>query len=147
MNSRAGHGTPVGISWCRGKKRDRINSFDLLAKFYWCSPGHSWHSGLQMQWSNDLSSGTSQSWIFSRAIPKPFVPQSRNCHSSGARHCIWPCWTSCVSHGPASQAVKVHLDVTNSLKLISCTAQLGVICRLAEVAVSPITCVIDEDVE
>lgn len=52
-----------------------------------------------------------------------------------------------VSHGPASQAVKVHLDVTNSLKRISCTAQLGVICRLAEVAVSPITCVIDEDVE
>lgn len=35
----------------------------------------------------------------------------------------------------------------SALKSINCTAELGVICKFAEGTVSPITCVIDEDVE
>ena len=49
--------------------------------------------------------------------------------------------------GPLLQDVQDPLDVFPSLLCIHCTAQLGVIRRLAEGALNAIVCVIDEDVE
>ena len=47
--------------------------------------------------------------------------------------------------GPPLKPVKVPLDGIPSLWHINCTAQLGVVCRLAEGALSPTVRVIDEE--
>ena len=49
--------------------------------------------------------------------------------------------------GPLLQPVQVPLDGFPSLQCIDCTAQLGVIRKLAEVVLDAIVCVTDEDVE
>ncbi|XP_047908873.2 multivesicular body subunit 12B isoform X1 [Anser cygnoides] len=49
--------------------------------------------------------------------------------------------------GPLLQPARVPLDAIASLCCIDCTAQLGVICGLAEGALDSVVCVIDKDVE
>ena len=49
--------------------------------------------------------------------------------------------------GPLLQPVQVPLDGFPSLQCIDCTAQLGVIHKLAKGTVDAIISVIDEDVE
>ena len=49
--------------------------------------------------------------------------------------------------GPLLQPVQVPLDGLPSFQRIDCTAQLGVICKLAEGALDAIICVIDQDAE
>ncbi|KAK4820325.1 hypothetical protein QYF61_023558 [Mycteria americana] len=52
-----------------------------------------------------------------------------------------------VHTGPLLQLVQVPLDGIPSFWRVSCTTQLGVICKLAEGALNPPVCVIDEDIE
>jgi len=47
--------------------------------------------------------------------------------------------------GPLLQLVQVPLDGIPSLRHVNHTTQLGVICKLAEGALDPAVCVIDED--
>jgi len=49
--------------------------------------------------------------------------------------------------GPLLPPVQVSLDAFLSFQYINCTTQLGVVCKLAEGALSAIICVADEDVE
>ena len=49
--------------------------------------------------------------------------------------------------GSLLQPVQVPLDGFSSLQCIDCTAQLGVVCKLAESALDASVCVTDEDVE
>jgi len=48
---------------------------------------------------------------------------------------------------PLLQPVQVPLDGFPSLQCIDCTAQLRIVCKLAEGALHAIICVIDKDVE
>ncbi|KAK4811170.1 hypothetical protein QYF61_019801 [Mycteria americana] len=52
-----------------------------------------------------------------------------------------------VPMGPLLKPVQVPLDGIPSLKRITCTTQLGVICKLAEGALSPTVYVVDEDIK
>ena len=49
--------------------------------------------------------------------------------------------------GPLLQPVQIPLDGFPSFQCIDCTAQLGVVCKLAEGALDAIICVTDDDVE
>jgi len=48
---------------------------------------------------------------------------------------------------PLFKPVKVPLDGNAFLQQISCTTQLGVICKLAEGALETTVCVTDEDIK
>ncbi|KAK4827094.1 hypothetical protein QYF61_014196 [Mycteria americana] len=52
-----------------------------------------------------------------------------------------------VHMGPLLQLVQVPLDGIPSLRHVNCTTQLGVVCKLAEGALDPTVCVIDEDIK
>ncbi|KAK4820335.1 hypothetical protein QYF61_024873 [Mycteria americana] len=52
-----------------------------------------------------------------------------------------------VHMGPLHQLVQVPLDGILSLRHVNCTTQLGVLCKLAEGALDPTVCVIDEDIK
>ncbi|KAK4818697.1 hypothetical protein QYF61_017918 [Mycteria americana] len=52
-----------------------------------------------------------------------------------------------VHTGPLLQIVQVPLDGISSLRRVSYTAQLGVVCKLAEGALDPAVNVIDEDIK
>jgi len=46
--------------------------------------------------------------------------------------------------GPVLELAQVSLDGSPSLRRVSCTTQLGVVCKLAEGALNPTIYVIDE---
>ena len=52
-----------------------------------------------------------------------------------------------VHMGPLLELVHVPLDGILSLRHVNCTIQLGVVCKLAEGALDPTVCVIDEDIK
>ncbi|KAK4831203.1 hypothetical protein QYF61_016040 [Mycteria americana] len=52
-----------------------------------------------------------------------------------------------VHMGPLLQLVQVPLDGIPSLRRVNHTTQLGVACKLAEGALDPTVCVIDEDIK
>ena len=49
--------------------------------------------------------------------------------------------------GPLLKLVQVPLNGIPSLRCVNCTAQLGVICKLAESALNPTVYVMDEDIK
>ncbi|PKU32521.1 serine-rich hypothetical protein [Limosa lapponica baueri] len=88
-----------------------------------------------------------QSWTqYSRAALNPFILQSVGCPNPGAGPC-----TLVEPHeihmGSLFELVQVPLDGIPSLKHINHTTQLGVIGKLAEGALDPTVCVIDEDIK
>jgi len=84
-----------------------------------------------------------------RAALSPFIPQSvlmlriALSQEQGLALCLVESHEVC--KGPFLQPVKVSLDGIPSLQHTSYTAELGVIHRLAEDALSPTICVINED--
>ena len=113
--------------------------------FFWCSPGHSWLSGLwghiaglcpvchQPVPPNLFQQGYAQSFCLLTYI------DSGGCLDPGARPCMWLCQTSGDWPGPT---VWSCLDLfgwhpTLSLSLVNCTTQLDIICKVAEGALDP----------
>lgn len=59
----------------------------------------------------------------------------------------WSCWISWVSQRPTSPACQDPSGCTHSLKHVNCTAELGVIGKLAQAALDPTVHVIDNTVK
>lgn len=66
---------------------------------------------------------------------------------------LWLCRTWTLAESPEIHVlqllklIQVFMDDIPSLRFVSCTTQLGVICKFSEGALSPNVCVFDEDIK
>ncbi|PKU47022.1 hypothetical protein llap_2675 [Limosa lapponica baueri] len=85
--------------------------------------------------------------LLGRAAPNPFIPQLVLIPAQVKDPALGFFEPYEVHTGPLLEIVQVPLAGILSLGCVSCTTQLGVICKLAEGALNPTVHVIDEDTE
>jgi len=127
------------------KGRVERESLPLLCwpPLFWCSPGYSWPSGLQMHVQHFIHQYTKI--LPGRVTLKRLqtclgLPQVQQL----ALGLVEP---HLVHVGPLLEPVKLPLDGISPFYCASCTTQLDVICKLAENVLDLLIWVIDKDVK